>query len=579
MHRRLWLVVGAAAAIAVIAVASAAASTKGASGSRVLAAAPFSQAWANVPKTTAARKAKTTLIFGMEQDVTGFNVLDGDETAVWAQTPGITPVIRSMYINDQNGGYRLDLASKVVATPKTLTIFIKKNANWMWGSRKVPVTGADFVYTWKSLINPKNNAATTTGYSQITGAKLVGQKEVIFTWKPAFADYRDLFAPVLPSKALAGLDFNTFWANCVCGNDGKPVSDGPFYVSNYTRGQGMTLRRNPTWYGPKAKLSEIDWKLITDTNSEIQAMRGGEVDAIFPQPQTALAQLQHQSGLSYSAISGFTQEHLDFQFGPKGQPLLRQPWMRQAIAMGINRTSLIRALYSQIAPHQKPLNNAYYEIGPTSQGSNANFTKWNFAPGKALALMKSHCTGGPSKPTPNNTAIWTCNGQKAEFKFSTTVSNSRRATSAAIFTSQLASIGIKLDPEFLPANPTFFGERLPAHDFDIAEYAWSGSPDPSGFDAIYQCVNPAKNLGGQNYKMYCNPKVDALQKKGDSDLNPETRTAFYEQAAKLVANDLAIFPLYSPPQILVHKTAVKGMENSNNPTSFGPTWNAEQWHW
>ena len=86
------------------------------------------------------------------------------------------------------------------------------------------------------------------------------------------------------------------WANCVCGNDGKPVSDGPFYMSNYTKGQGLTLKPNPTWYGKKPALKEVDFKLITDTNSEIQAMRGGEVDAINPSPQTALSQLVHQPG-------------------------------------------------------------------------------------------------------------------------------------------------------------------------------------------------------------------------------------------------------------------------------------------
>ena len=55
-------------------------------------------------------------------------------------------------------------------------------------------------------------------------------------------------------EALAGMDFNKIWANCVCGNDGKPVSDGPFILTNYTRGQGTTLKANPFWYGKKPAL-------------------------------------------------------------------------------------------------------------------------------------------------------------------------------------------------------------------------------------------------------------------------------------------------------------------------------------
>jgi peptide/nickel transport system substrate-binding protein len=307
-------------------------------------------------------------------------------------------------------------------------------------------------------------------------------------------------------------------------------------------------------------------------------MRGGEVDAINPSPQTALSQLINQPGLKYSSITGFTQEHLDLNEGGTGMPLLKQLWFRQAIALAINRTSLIKALYAQIAPGMKPLNNPEYEIGPNANGKNAYFNQYAFSQKKAIALLKAHgCTGGPSAPTRNNSSFFTCGGTPATVRFTTTVGNQRRATSAAIFSQQLQAVGIKVNVEFQPANPNFFGTTLPNHDFDIAEYAWLGGPDPSGFDAIYQCSNPAANLGGSNYKLYCNKTVDALIKKGDSDLNAADRTATYEKAASIIAHDVAVIPLYSPPQILVYKSGIQGMQNSNNPTLEGPTWNIEQW--
>jgi len=578
MQRRLWLLVGAAAAVLLVA-ATATATTRvaGSASSAKLAAAPFAQAWANVPRSPAARKAKSVLVFGMEQDAAGFNTLQADENAYWAALTGNTPIIRNTYVIDDQGNYHLDLASKVTATRSGLTINIRPDANWWWGGKKVPVTYADYVYTWKQIVDKANNPASTTGYDLITGFTHKGQKQVTFKWSKPFADYRDLFGPVLPAKALAGLQFNTFWADCVCGNDGKPVSDGPYYMSNYTKGQGLTLKPNPFWYGHKPALKEVDFKLITDTNSEIQAMRGGEVDAINPSPQTALAQLVHQSGLKYGAIPGFTQEHIDINQGGTGAALLKQKWFRQAIMMGMDRHSLIVALFGQIAPGLKPLNNAMWELGTNAV---PQFTKWNFAPRKVIAVFKAHgCTGGPSVPTRDNQSFWTCGGQKAELRWNTTAGNQRRATSAAIFSQQLGAVGIKLNVGFEPANPNFFSQRLPSHDFDLAEFAWLGGPDPSGFDAIYQCQDNAKNLGGSNYKLYCNKSVDALIKAGDSELNPVKRTADFQKAAATIADDVPIIPLYAPPSILVYKTAVKGMEHSNNPTLLGPTWNIEQWHW
>ena len=50
-------------------------------------------------------------------------------------------------------------------------------------------------------------------------------------------------------------------------------------------------------------------------------------------------------------------------------------------------------------------------------------------------------------------------------------------------------------------------------------------------------------------------------------------------ATALSAYAIAVIPLYAPPQIFVYKKALQGASKSNNPTSEGPTWNLEQWHW
>jgi peptide/nickel transport system substrate-binding protein len=589
MHRRVWFLAAAAAAVLGLA-GSAAAMTVGASASSSARVGSFAKAWASVPRSPAARQAKKAMVFGLEQTVTGFNLNDLDENAFYAAIVAGTPLIRGAYLIDQKGNepksYHLDLASKVVANKKYLKIWIRKDANWYWvGHKAIPVTAADFIYTWKQIIAPQNNVASSVGYSNIARAKANSKKVVTFYWKKGlpFADWRDLFGYVYPGFALKGQQFNDYWHNCVCGNDGKPISDGPFYMQSYTPNQGMVLLKNPHWYGKKAGLNKIAFKIITDTNSEIQAMRGGEVDAIAPSPETALLQLVHQKNLVYSAIPSFGQEHWDLEVNPAPNvrshwnPLLAKQYIRAAMAEGMNRQSLINALYKGIAKI-KPLNNLDYELGPTATGKHAYFLKYNYNPKKAIALLKKHgCTGGPSSPNPNNQNVWTCGGQKTVFRFDTTTRASR-VTSSQIFQQELMTIGIKLNVTIHQAAD-FFGTTLPNTDFDIGEYAWTGSPDPSGFDSIYQCYNAQKNLGGSNYKRYCNHKVDKLIAKADVNFNTAQRTAQYEQASKIEANQLAIIPLYQSPQIFVYKKALKGASKSNNPTAEGPTWNIEDWHW
>ena len=569
MHRRLLLLAGAAAvALTMLGASSATASARHAT---TPAAAPFAQSWSRVPATASARKAKDVLVFGMEQDIDGFNAALTCCNQFWAAATGNTPVIRGAFNITDKLQHVMDLVSAATATKKTLSFTIRSDANWNWGGKKVPVTYKDFAYTWQQFVNPQSDVVTRDGYDQITGYTHQGQKQITFKWKQPYADWRDLFGTVYPATALAGTTFNTIWANCVCGNDGKPVSDGPFILTNWTKGQGVTLKANPYWYGHKPGLQEIDWKLLTDTNTEIQAMRGGEVDAIYPSPQAALSQLLNQSGLVYETNGAYIMEHIDIQQGPQGNPLLKQLYMRQAIALAINRASLVKALFSTYAPGTHPLNSLMYILGSAAL---PHFSKWNSAPKRALALLKAHCTGGPTVPTRGNTAIWTCNGQKAEFKWYTTVGNQRRATSEQIFEQQLGAIGIKIDPTFMPGPSQLFGTVLPSHNYDLAEYAYVfGSPDPSNGEATFKCGSPG------NFTSYCNAKVDKLIQSADTDFNPVTRQAKYEAIDEQLSDDLPIFPLYTYPSILVHKTAVQGMEDSDSPISAGPAWNAEYWHW
>jgi ABC-type transport system substrate-binding protein len=73
--------------------------------------------------------------------------------------------------------------------------------------------------------------------------------------------------------------------------------------------------------------------------------------------------LRHQRGLRTQVGRGPSFEHIDFQTGfrGKGDPLLRNLWMRQAIGYGINRRSLVDALDTKtdIAPGLPVMNDVF----------------------------------------------------------------------------------------------------------------------------------------------------------------------------------------------------------------------------
>jgi peptide/nickel transport system substrate-binding protein len=567
MRNRLWLLAGAAIAILLLA-ATATATTKVGSKAQGAssAAAPFAQSWAQVPRTQAARKAKDILVFGQEQDIVGFNTNLTCCNQFWAGVQGV-PVIRGAFITNDKLQNVKDLITSASATKTTLSYTIRKDANWNWGGKKVPVTYQDFVYTWKQIVDPKNDLVGRDGYDQITGYTHKGAKQITFKWKKPYAAWQLLFGGVYPSKALAGQDFNKIWTNCICGNDGKPVSDGPFILTNYTKGQGSTLKSNPLWYGKKPGLKEIDFKIITDTNTEVQAMRGGEVDAINPTFGINLLPLKSTPGITYNQVPGLFQEHIDIQFGKQGQPLLRAPWMRQALMMGINRTSIIKTVYGELAGNTTPLDNiVYYQ---SDAAYKPDFKKWNFNPTKALALLKKHCTGGPS--TVGGSGTWTCANFPAKFRYTWTASNATRTTQEAIVKAQLKDIGIEIVDASLPANVVFGPTGIPSSNYDLANFAWVTSPDPAGFVPTWGCG------GESNYMQYCNRAATRMLEASNSELNPAKRAALFQKADALFANDIPTIPMYSRPNPLIWKSGIVGMKNNASLTGFA--WNAQDWRW
>ena len=298
-------------------------------------------------------------------------------------------------------------------------------------------------------------------------------------------------------------------------------------------------------------------------------MRGGEVDAINPTFGLNLLPLKSTPGITYNQVPGLYQEHIDIQFGPKGQPLLRAPWMRKAIMMGINRPAIIKTIYGALAGGTQPLNNLVYY--PADSSYKNDFAKWNYNPSKSLALLKQHCSGGPSKASDGNSAIWTCAGLKASFKFTWTASNATRTTQEAIIKQEMKSIGIDIVDAPLPANVVFGPTGIPSSNYDLAGFAWVTTADPAGFVPIWGCG------GLENYLTYCNRKATALLKQSNSQLDPQKRIALFQQADAMMANDVPSIPLYARPNPLVWKSGITGMKN--NPSNVGFTWNIEDWGW
>jgi len=523
------------------------------------------------PQGQQAPRRGGTLIFGAEQEPSdSLNGVLACCNLAWATWTVGNFALRGAFQIQPNYTYKPYLITRATITkrPFSVTYFIRPNATWYDGGRVVPITAADFVFTWRTYVNPRNDVASRTGYELIRRAVTINRKTVRFVFKQPYAGWRELFSGgygVLPAHALRGEDFNKVWeSNLNNPKTGRPISNGPFIFRSYQRGSQMTWVRNPRFWGPHpAYLDRVVFRFLPNTNTEIQQMRGGEVDAIYPQPQLALAELRRTRGVTVVSNAGPTWEHLDIQLGPKGHAALKRLYIRQAIVHGINRAAMVRRLFGSIKPGLPVLHNAVFVSNDSRY--ERHYNTWNYNPARARQLLtRNRCTRGGD-------GIFSCPGVgRLSFSLKTTLGNQRRALVFEIVQATLKDVGIELRFEPYSAGVVFGDEHISGHNYDLALFAWVGSPDPLGYVDIARCG------GTQNYQTYCNRTASRLLNQSQGILNKATQARVLNRADRLISRDLPTLPLYQLPTFFAWRTAkVRGM--IDNPTDEGFPWNAENW--
>jgi len=522
----------------------------------------------------ASSSAKGTMVIGLEQEPGILNgwITGGDALAT---VYVLNPLLSETYRLKPNLVFQPELISKIKVQqgPFRLTYYIKKNAYWNSGGKKIPVTSADYIAHWHTIMNKSFQILSTSGYDQIKSARAINKKTVLFTFSAPYAGYKLLFSPLLPSFALKGQDFNKMWLNFVNdpNNGGKPLSDGPFIMPNgnaWIRGRQATLTANPKWWGGKTKLAKLVFRFYPDSQTEAQQIKSGELDVFNPQPQVFLVPLRRQAGLKTQVGMGPTFEYIGFNTGfKKAQPLLGQAWFRQAFAYAIDRTAMVNALFhaTGIAPKLPVYQNNWIFAGSPYYKKIWSFVKKNQQ--KAITMMKSHgCTGGPDKPGAGG--VFTCQGHRASFPFQWRSGNQIRVLEFETLQAQVKNVGIELKAD---DSADLYTSRFPRGDTDIYVAGWIGSPDLSGLDNLYACRNDATNEAQQNYQGYCNKIVDAAFKKANVTFNTAKQAALVNKANTQMAKDMIVIPLYQKPTYLIYKNKFKGLVE--NPTSETFVWN------
>jgi peptide/nickel transport system substrate-binding protein len=510
-----------------------------------------------------------TILFGDEQEPTILNpfLIDGNSLVTTKVTTNVFPDVYKIQPDFSLAPSLIDGEAEITEDPFTVTYTIRDDAEWSDGT---PITVDDFIFTFETWMDEEaawaDQIVGRTGYELITDYEADGEKTITFTFSEPYAPWRLLFngPGILPAHVLEGEDFTTVL------NDELPdVSGGPFIFESWDRGTQLRLVRNDNYWDGDVAIEEVVMRYVPDTTTLTQQMRGGEINMYDPQPQIELiGQLEEVSDrIDFEVGLGAVWEHIDFNTLVDG---LDRDFVRQAIALGINRQQIVDTLVAPVEPEAVVLQQPFWLTN--SEFYEPTFDQWDHDPEAAIALLEENgCERGGD-------GIFECDGTRLSFRFGTTGGNERRELTQQLVQADLQQVGIEITIENDEGAAFFERLNTPENcegvcDYDLALFAWVGGPDPSGNANIYGCDGETPRP--QNWTAYCNEELTSLMDEANVTVDADENGRLWNEAAAVIAEGVPIIPLFQQPGLAAWENTISGPQlNQTTQTVF---WNAGAW--
>ena len=461
-----------------------------------------------------------------------------------------------LFRSDQNGRVALDPAYLVRAEltrtrPKqVITYDLNPKARWSDGT---PLDFRDFQALWRACRgrDPAYQITTSTGYERIESVRRgTNDRQVVVTFARPFGEWRGLFSPLYPAKAITGpAAWNHAWVGRI------PITAGPFRPERIDRTAGtLSIVRDRRWWGRRAKLDRVVFRYLA-RDAMPGAFAGGEIDSFDAGADAAAYRRAEQvpgTVVRRAAGPDFTQ--LTFN---GAAPALTDVNVRRAVAMAIDRQAIARSALAGLDAGPVRLLNDHAFVN-TQEGYRDNAGAYDPAQAGRLLDQAGWRRAGTVRRK---------SGTPLTLRYVYPASAAASRQSGELMRVMLGRVGVRLEPRPVP-DSEFFDRYLIPGAYDLAPFSWIGGPFPiSGLEPIYG--RPHGTDPRQNVARVGSPQLDAVLRRATGELNETRARRYANEADRMIWAEVHSLTLYQRPEIVpTRRTLV-------NWGAFGlytPTW-------
>jgi peptide/nickel transport system substrate-binding protein len=462
-------------------------------------------------------------------------------------------IFNTLVRKNESFDYVGELAQDISVSPDGMTVTFKLRDNVKFHNGK-PFTSADVKYTFDELFksnsfkskaffdtvpldaadNGKIPAANANGNGNAKPAEEPKTKSVAHIVSLETPDPQTVVIrvtrPALKNQLLSNLVAIPIIPEGSVGQQkDQPTGSGPFKFVSFDVSQNIVeLAGNADYWEGAPKVRKLRLKTVTDANALQAELQTGGVD-IAPNPSNLPPDSVRSLGSSptlkveQSDGSGSNIQYLVFN---TQSPQLNNVKIRQAIGYAVDRQKIVTELLFNQAK-------VAHSILPEQSWAYSAGTQYKYDPAKAKQLLQE--AGYKNEPI--------------VFKYSS--GNAAVNQYAQVIQSSLADIGINVQIETLEVNT--IRTQLAQGQFQMYTGIWiGGNQDPIFIRDLFATSKiPGGSVACCNRSRYSNPELDRILEEAVNTIDRETAKSLYMKSQQIVSDELPLFPLWYPANIVI----------------------------
>ncbi|WP_456727167.1 ABC transporter substrate-binding protein [Bradyrhizobium sp. USDA 3397] len=427
----------------------------------------------------------------------------------------------------------------------TWTVKLKPQLKWADGSR---LTAADVVASWKFLMGSKaagvalNSTAIVDGVVKSISA-IDDNTIQIATAYPTQSILNHI--AILPQKVWGNIGYDKVTD---FQNPAPIVGSGPFTLTNWTRGQSVTLERNPYYRGPGPFLKEVRLLHFSNPDAAVQALRSGEIDYMTDVPINQVKALGEVPNIVAKPFQSYRTVYLGFNTstgkGAGSAPALADPAFRDALSYAVDKQALVaRVLQGYGTPATSMLVPAYGALYPDISDIVHPFDP---------ALAKKKLAAAGYVDSNGNGLIEDKQGRDIHLRLYIPDVETTYPAIAQFLTAWFRQVGVETTTSVVSEASLLSNVADPAKgggNYDMLIWFWEAA-EPTFPLSVFQ----TSQIGGLNWSFWSDPKYDRMYEDLRRTLSVEKSAEIAEKMVRKLYTEGPYIALYYPATLHAYRT-------------------------